>query len=201
MHLTKRQKEILEYIDQHKKKKGYAPSLREIGRRFGLSSPATIHKHLKNLEEKKIIERKWNRARAIDLIYHEPKISAVEIPLLGYVSAGKPIEAVTVQEGIAIPENMLGKSKTYVLRVKGDSMIEDSVQDGDFIIVEEKNTANNGEMVIAMLNENEVTLKRYYREKDKIRLQPANQNLKPIFVQEEDVKIQGIVIGLLRRFK
>ncbi|OGL43603.1 MAG: hypothetical protein A2W05_08480 [Candidatus Schekmanbacteria bacterium RBG_16_38_10] len=96
---------------------------------------------------------------------------------------------------------MLGKSKTYVLRVKGDSMIEDSVQDGDFIIVEEKNTANNGEMVIAMLNENEVTLKRYYREKDKIRLQPANQNLKPIFVQEENVKIQGIVIGLLRKFK
>ena len=201
MHLTKRQKEILEFIEHHKKKNGYAPSLREIGKRFGLSSTATVHKHLKNLEWKNIIERKWNRARSIELIPEEPKFTAPALPLLGFVSAGKPIEAVSNAETISIPEEMLGKGKTYVLRVKGDSMIDESIQDGDFIIIEEKNIASNGEMVIALLNENEVTLKRYYRERDKIRLQPANPNFKPLIVKEENVKIQGVVIGLLRKFK
>ena len=149
--LTKRQREILDYLNDFIQQHGYAPSLEEIGRRFGLSSLATVHKHLTNLQEKGFIKRAWNRSRSVELVPTRLGGRAVELPLLGYVAAGAPIEAVAGSETIAVPEDLAGKRDTYVLRVKGDSMIDEQIRDGDFVIVEDRQTADNGEMVIALL--------------------------------------------------
>ena len=149
--LTKRQREILDYLNDFIQQHGYAPSLEEIGRRFSLSSLATVHKHLTNLQEKGFIKRAWNRSRSVELVPTRLGGRAVELPLLGYVAAGSPIEAVVGNETIAVPEDLVGKRDTYVLRVKGDSMIDEQIRDGDFVIVEDRRTADNGEMVIALL--------------------------------------------------
>src|SRR5438034_3169430 len=130
--LTKRQREILDYLNEFIQQHGYAPSLEEIGRRFGLSSLATVHKHLTNLQEKGLIKREWNRSRALELVPSQVKIKAVELPLMGRVAAGTPIEAVQSTETIFVPEDMLGRRETYVLQVKGDSMIEEQIRDGDY---------------------------------------------------------------------
>ena len=172
--LTKRQREILDYLNEFIQQHGYAPSLEEIGRRFSLSSLATVHKHLTNLQEKGFIKRAWNRSRSVEMVPTRPAAARVELPLLGYVAAGAPIEAVVGNETIAVPEDLVGKRDTYVLRVKGDSMIDEQIRDGDFVIVEDRRTADNGEMVIALLNGSDVTLKKLYREHGRIRLQPAN---------------------------
>ena len=195
MYVTKRQKEILDFITGFIQQRGYAPSLQEIGSRFGLSSLATVHKHLSRLEEKGLIRRSYNRGRSIELT-----VEAVELPLLGLVAAGKPIEAVPEKETIAVPANMVGRRSTYVLQVKGDSMLDEQIRDGDYVVVEERTTAENGETVIALLKGEEVTLKKFYRENGYIRLQPANPAMKPIRVKEEDLRIQGIVIGVLRKY-
>ena len=178
--LTKRQREILDYLNEFIQQHGYAPSLEEIGRRFGLSSLATVHKHLTNLEEKGFIKRAWNRSRSVEMVPNQPGGRALELPLLGYVAAGAPIEAVVGNETIAVPEDLVGKRDSYVLRVKGDSMIDEQIRDGDFVIVEDRRTADNGEMVIALLNGSDVTLKKLYREQGRIRLQPANPAMQPI---------------------
>src|SRR4051812_25940628 len=198
--LTKRQREILDYLNDFIQQHGYAPSLEEIGRRFGLSSLATVHKHLTNLQEKGFIKRAWNRSRSVELVSSRLGGRAVELPLLGYVAAGVPIEAVVGTETIAVPEDLVGKRDTYVLRVKGDSMIDEQIRDGDFVIVEDRRTAENGETVIALLNGSDVTLKKFYREHGNIRLQPANQAMQPIIVQADQVQIQGVVIGVMRRY-
>ena len=178
--LTKRQREILDYLAEFIQQHGYAPSLEEIGRRFGLSSLATVHKHLRNLQEKGFIRRAWNRSRSIELIPTRVGARSLELPLMGYVAAGAPIEAVTTAESIAVPESLVGKpEETYVLRVRGDSMIDEHITDGDFVIVEDRKTAENGEMVIALLNGADATLKTFFKDDGKIRLQPANPTMQP----------------------
>ena len=198
--LTKRQREILDYLNDFIQQHGYAPSLEEIGRRFNLSSLATVHKHLTNLEEKGFIKRAWNRSRSVELVPTRVGSRAVELPLLGYVAAGAPIEAVVGNEMLAVPEDLVGKRDSYVLRVKGDSMIDEQIRDGDYVIVEDRHTADNGEMVIALVHGADVTLKKLYREHGRVRLQPANPAVQPIFVAPDQVQVQGVVVGVMRRY-
>lgn len=198
--LTKRQREILDFLTEFIQQHGYAPSLEEIGRRFGLSSLATVHKHLTNLQEKGFIKRTWNRSRSVELVPTRAGGRAVELPLLGYVAAGAPIEAVTSSETISVPEDFVGKRETYVLRVRGDSMIDEHIRDGDLVIVEDRKTAENGEMVIALLGGSDVTLKKFYRDNGRVRLQPANPAMQPIIVDAGQVEIQGVVIGVMRKY-
>jgi repressor LexA len=201
MHLTRRQKEILDFLSRHIERRGYAPTIEEIGDHFGLSSLATVHKHLTNLQEKGLIKRTWNRSRALELVPAEIKVRAVELPLLGRVAAGTPIEAVEASETIFVPEDMVGRKETYVLQVKGESMIDEQIRDGDYVIVENRKSARDGEMVIALLEGERVTLKKLYREGGgRVRLQPANARMKPIFVDQDDLRVQGVVIGVLRKY-
>ncbi len=198
--LTKRQREILDYLQEFIQQHGYAPSLEEVGRRFGLSSLATVHKHFTNLEEKGFIRRLWNRSRSVELLSARTGQRAVELPMLGYVAAGLPIEAVTGTETIAVPEDLVGKRETYVLRVRGDSMIDEQIRDGDFVIVEDRKTAENGEMVIALVGGTDVTLKKFYRENGRVRLQPANPAMPPIIMDASLVQLQGVVVGVMRKY-
>ncbi|MBF0292094.1 MAG: transcriptional repressor LexA [Nitrospinae bacterium] len=201
MILTKMQKRIYDFIVSFMAKNGYAPSIVEIGEHFDLSSPATVHKHLVNLESKGLINRQKNLSRAIELPESELGVRrSVEVPLMGLIAAGSPIETYPAEETISIPEDMLGRRRTYVLKVKGDSMIEDQICDGDFVIVDERNSANNGETVVALVNNDSVTLKKYYRENGNVRLQPANSSMEPIVIPAGNVAVQGVVIGLLRKF-
>jgi repressor LexA len=199
--LTKRQKEIVDYLDDYIAEHGYAPTLVEIGARFALSSPATVHKHLTNLESKGMLRRKWNHSRALELVPQKRKSGAVELPLLGHVAAGQPIEAIESPGTIALPEELVRRENSYVLRVKGDSMIEDGILDGDFIVVEDRPSPENGETIVALLND-EATVKRFYREKNgKIRLQPANPHMAPILVKEREFSSRGRVVAVLRRYR
>jgi repressor LexA len=198
--LTKRQREILDYLNEFIQQHGYAPSLEEIGKRFGLSSLATVHKHLTNLQQKGFIKRAWNRSRSVELMPSRLLGRTVELPLLGYVAAGAPIEAIVGNETIDVPETLAGNRDTYVLRVKGDSMIDEQIRDGDFVIVEDRKTAENGETVVALLSGSDVTLKKFYRENGKVRLQPANISVEPIIVPAEQVQVQGVVIGVMRKY-
>jgi len=201
MYLTRRQKEILDFLNGFIEAKGYAPTIEEIAEHFSLRSLATVHKHLTNLQEKGLIRRAWNRSRALELVPSEIKVQAVELPLLGRVAAGTPIEAIESSETIFVPEDMVGRGETYVLQVKGDSMIDEQIRDGDFVIVENRRTARDGEMVIALLDGESTTLKKMYREGGgKVRLQPANARLKPLFVDQDRLRIQGVVIGVLRKY-
>jgi repressor LexA len=198
--LTKRQREILDYLNDFIQQHGYAPSLEEIGRRFGLSSLATVHKHLTNLQEKGFIRRAWNRSRSVELVPVKTSGRAVELPLLGFVAAGAPIEAIAGSETISVPEDLVGKKDTYVLRVRGDSMIDEQIRDGDYVIVEDRKLADNGEMVIALLRGSDVTLKKFYRENGHVRLQPANPHMQALVVPADDVQVQGVVIGVMRKY-
>ena len=201
MHVTPRQKEILEYLGRHIEKKGYAPTIEEIGEHFGLSSLATVHKHLTNLQEKGLIKRAWNRSRSVEMVPTRSGGRALELPLLGFVAAGLPIEAIASNETIAVPEDLVGKRDTYVLRVRGDSMIDEQIRDGDYVVVEDRKTADNGEMVIALVRGTDVTLKKFYRDPGgRIRLQPANAAMQPIFVDPDQVQIQGVVVGVMRKY-
>ena len=198
--LTRRQREILDFLTEFIEQHGYAPSLEEIGRRFGLSSLATVHKHLTNLEDKGFIRRAWNRSRSVELVPTRVGGRAIELPLLGTVAAGAPIEAVASSETIAVPEDLVAATDTYALRVRGSSMIDEQIRDGDIVIVEDRKTANNGEMVIALLRDADVTLKKFYHERGRIRLQPANPAVKPLVVEPDQVQIQGVVVGVMRRY-
>jgi repressor LexA len=198
--LTKRQREILDYLNDFIQQHGYAPSLEEIGKRFNLSSLATVHKHLTNLQGKGFIKRAWNRSRSVELLPTRTVARAVELPLLGYVAAGAPIEAVIGNETIEVPESLVGKRDTYVLRVKGDSMIDEQIRDGDMVIVEDRRSANNGETVVALVGGTDVTLKKLYRENGHVRLQPANPAVQPIVLPADQVQIQGVVIGVMRKY-
>jgi repressor LexA len=201
MHVTRRQREILDFLGRYIERKGYAPTIEEIGEHFGLRSLATVHKHLTNLQHKGLIKREWNRSRALELVPAEVKVRAVELPLLGRVAAGAPIEAVQSSETLFVPEDLVGRRETYVLQVKGDSMIDEQIRDGDYVIVENRKTARDGEMVIALLDEERATLKKLFREKGgRVRLQPANTRMKPILVDGGSLRIQGVVIGVLRKY-
>ena len=198
--LTKRQREILDYLSEFITEHGYAPSLEEVGRRFSLSSLATVHKHLTNLQQKGFIRRTWNRSRSVELVPTRTGGRAVELPLLGYVAAGAPIEAITTTETISVPEDLVGKRDTYVLRVRGDSMIDEQIRDGDYVVVEDRKTAENGEMVIALLRGSDVTLKKFYRDNGRVRLQPANPAMQPLLVDSDQVQVQGVVVGVMRKY-
>ncbi len=198
--LTRRQREILDFLTEFIEQHGYAPSLEEIGRRFGLSSLATVHKHLTNLEDKGFIRRAWNRSRSVELVPTRVGGRAIELPLLGTVAAGAPIEAVASSETIAVPEDLVAATDTYALRVRGNSMIDEQIRDGDIVIVEDRKTANNGEMVIALLRDADATLKKFYHEHGRIRLQPANPAVRPLVVEPDQVQIQGVVVGVMRRY-
>ncbi|MFO7769021.1 MAG: transcriptional repressor LexA [bacterium] len=200
MNLTKRQREILDFIQNFMATRGYSPSLEEIAEHFGLASVATVHKHLTALEERGAIERGHNQSRSIRLVERGVSASSLTVPLLGRVAAGAPIEAIEDTEDLMIPEDMLGRRRTYALQVQGDSMVDEGIHDGDYVVIEEREVAETGETVIALLPGGEVTLKRYYREGRIIRLQPANEQVKPIMVPERDVRIQGVVIGVIRKY-
>jgi len=202
VYLTKVQKEIFDYIEDFISSKGYAPSMEEIARHFRYTSLATVHKHLTHLQQKKLIRRKPNSSRSIELIPVDSYQQGWEVPLLGYVAAGKPIEAIQMNEVISVPPDMVAhKGKTYVLQVRGNSMIGEQIRDGDYVIVEDRQTAENGEVVIALIDKEETTLKKFYREKNgMVRLQPANVEMKALSFSSDRVTIQGIVIGILRKY-
>ena len=202
MPLTKRQREILNYLTLYSEQNGYAPSFEEIAENFSYNSLATVHEHLSNLERKGFIKRSYNESRAIEILPSELVPKAIELPLLGAVAAGVPIEAVAHQETIAVPDTMVQRSGDhYVLRVRGNSMIDEQIRDGDFVVINDRHSADNGEMVIAMLHGNSATVKKFYRERDgRIRLQPANETMAPLYVHENDITIQGIVVGVMRRY-
>jgi repressor LexA len=203
MALTRRQKEILDFIESFLDTHGYSPSFEEIAAFFDYRSLATVHEHLSNLEAKGYIRKSYNESRSIELARTEMRLAAVDLPLLGSVAAGEPIEAIEQQEAIAVPEDMVAGSTAahYVLRVRGDSMIEEQIRDGDYVIVQARQTANNGEMVIALVDGEKATVKKFYREPTGVvRLQPANPVLEPIFVHADRVQVQGIVVGVIRKY-
>jgi repressor LexA len=205
MALTRRQREIYDFIRGFVAEQGYSPSLEEIGAHFGLSSVATVHKHVQHLVEKGFLKKAWNRSRSVEPVAESPAAAppanVVSLPLLGTVAAGLPIEAIEVSETIDVPQQLTApRSECFVLQVRGDSMIEDQICDGDFVVVERRPEARNGETVVAVVGGDEATLKRFYRKGPKVRLQPANQTMQPIEVAAADVEIRGVVRGLLRQY-
>jgi repressor LexA len=202
MPLTKRQREILDYIDGFIADRGYAPSFEEIAEHFGYSSLATVHEHLSNLERKGYIRKAYNESRSIELVEPGHGAATLELPLLGAVAAGLPIEAVPDNETVAVPPDMVRRQKeNYVLRVEGNSMIEEQIRDGDYIVVQAQHNAEDGEMVVALVGGDSATVKKLYREPGgRIRLQPANPTMEPIIVDAREVRIQGVVVGVIRKY-
>lgn len=199
--IYRRQAQILDFIKQSVEATGYAPTLRDIANALGVNSLATVHEHMQGLVEKGLIKRTSGRLRKIELttpisINNE----GVTVPILGYIAAGKPIEPMTDPNAhMSIPPNFASKTKrVYVLQVRGDSMIEDHISDGDYVICEQTESARNGEIVVALLKNGMATLKRYFKEATRIRLEPANSLMSPIFAT--DVTIQGKVVGLIRKY-
>jgi len=226
MPLTKRQFEVLKFIQSFAERKGYAPSFDEIRKEMKLGSLATVHKHINTLERKGCLARDYNRSRSLEVVSMQPRSEArgrtlarmepgggvnreslsslraarFELPLLGRIAAGKPIEAVPTDETLSLAD-FVGSKNVFVLKVRGDSMVDDHICDGDFVVVESVADAHNGETVVALVDHSDATLKRFYREKNgKIRLQPANPSMSPMVYEAARVKIQGRVVGVLRRF-
>lgn len=201
--LYRRQRQILDFIRQYIEKYDYSPTLGEIAESIGVSSLATVHEHLQALVQKGVIKRFEGAVRGMEII--DQKVSAtlrgIELPVLGFIAAGQPIMTYTDPDAsINVPASMLtGKKRSYVLKVKGDSMIEEGILDGDYVIIEEQNIASDGEIVVALLDNGLATLKRFFREPTRIRLEPANAAMEPIYATE--VKIQGKCVGVIRRFQ
>ena len=202
MPLTKRQKEILDYIESFIEEQGYAPSFEEIAESFGYSSLATVHEHLSNLERKGYIRKAYNESRSIELVQDDQGPATIALPLLGDVAAGLPIEAIQDAETLAVPPDMVRRGRdNYVLRVRGNSMIEEQIRDGDFIVVAEQVSAEDGQMVVALVGGDSATVKKLYREPgNRIRLQPANHTMQPIIEDADNVRIQGVVVGVIRKY-
>ncbi|MFZ0062048.1 MAG: transcriptional repressor LexA, partial [Pyrinomonadaceae bacterium] len=201
MPVTARQRQVLEFISRYQETHNQPPTIAEIGMQFKMSSSASVHSILIALEREGLIKRIPNVSRGIELIEQETTNDSYEIPLLGTVAAGQPIEAILTHDTVAVPRDMVGQGRTFALRVRGDSMIEENIQDGDTIIVSAQRTAQNGQMVVALIDGNYATVKKFYREPDFIRLEPANPQFKPIFIKTpERIEIQGIVRGLVRRY-
>jgi repressor LexA len=211
-YLTERQRDILNFIRDFQKERGIAPTHREICDHFGFSSYGTVYKHLSLLEKKGLIRRDSNQKRGVELVEQpqerpaEPAVrhresgpAARELPLFGYIAAGRPLDVDISDETIAVPEHLTTRGENYVLKVRGDSMVDDGILDGDLVIIARREKADNGEMVVANVN-GEVTLKRLYREGERVRLQPANSLMSPIYAAARDVAVQGVVVGLMRRF-
>lgn len=199
MTLTKRQSEVLKFVKGFMKDSDYAPSYREIAEGVGCSSPATIHQHMQALKGKGYLDVDSNAPRSMQLTSKVMSMSkSIELPLVGLITAGQPIEAVQENETMAVPADLVADENAYVLKVSGRSMIEEGILDGDFVVVERNHSPHNGDVVVALLNNAYATLKKFYREANRIRLQPANSTMKPIFCK--DVVIQGIVRAVIRRF-
>ncbi|MDQ3474433.1 MAG: transcriptional repressor LexA [Acidobacteriota bacterium] len=201
MPVTARQRQVFEFISRYQETHNQPPTIAEIGKQFKMSSSASVHSILMALEREGLIKRIPNVSRGIELIEQETASNTYEIPLLGTVAAGQPIEAILTHDTVAAPRDMIGQGRTFALRVRGDSMIEENIQDGDTIIVSAQRTAQNGQMVVALIDGNYATVKKFYREPEFIRLEPANPQFKPIFIKTpERIEIQGIVRGLIRRY-
>jgi len=201
MALTKKQRRMIDYIGSFQELHGYSPSYEEIAEGLGYSSKGTVHKHLKNLLDKGVITKEWNKSRSIDIVPEYDDVKAINLPLLGLVAAGQPIEAIPGStETISVPADMVGFGSHYVLKVRGNSMIDEQIQDGDYVVVEERASAEVGETVVALIGGEEATIKKYYPEKGKIRLQPANDKMLPLIMPAYNVEIQGVVIGILRKY-
>ena len=203
-YLTERQRDILEFIREHQRQRGVAPTHREICDHFGFSSYGTVYKHLSLLEKKGLIRRDWNQKRGVEIVDDEKPApeassSARELPLFGYIAAGRPLDVEPSSDTITVPEHLTRRGENYVLKVRGDSMVDDGILDGDLVIIARREQADNGEMVVANVN-GEVTLKRIYREGERVRLQPANSMMSPIYAAAREVAVQGVVVGLMRRF-
>lgn len=204
MALTKRQKQVYDFIAEFVHANGYSPSFEEIGEGLGLHSLATVHKHISNLEKKGLLKRDFNRSRSIDILPPRGRMKQViangpVLPLLGRIAAGRPIEATENPETISLGD-FTGSKDVFVLEVRGDSMQDEHIVDGDYVLVEKAITAHNGEIVVALVNGSDTTLKRFYKEGSTIRLQPSNAAMQPIVVPASNVAIQGRVIGVLRRY-
>jgi repressor LexA len=201
MKLTKRQKEILDFLSEFIEHNGYSPSMEEIAEHFHFASLNAVFKHLEALESRGHLHRDSNRARSIQL---SPSSSTGvrNLPLLGYIAAGRPIDAVSNTETLQIPEHFLPrKGNYYVLRVKGESMIDEHIRDGDFVVVESREVADPGDTVVALVDNESVTLKRFFPEGGQVRLQPANEALAPIILDGNRVKIQGVVVSVMRKYQ
>src|SRR3989344_2668098 len=195
--LTKRQKEVLDFVESYSQKKGYSPSFEEIRKRLKLASVSTVHFHISKLKEGSYLGNIENKARTIRVASKKPM---VKIPFLGTIAAGEPIEAIRQNEFIAVPKNILPSTgNLYALRVLGNSMIDENIQDGDVVLVKQQDTAENGERVVALIDNQEATLKKFYQERGHIRLQPANKTFEPIIIRKDcDIKIQGVVIDVIK---
>jgi repressor LexA len=205
MAITKRQREVYDFISEFVAAKGYSPSFEEIGEALGLSSLATVHKHISNLESKGLLKRDYNRSRSIDVVPMRgkaktpPPDTRFELPLVGRIAAGRPVEQVEQPETISLTDFTRAKD-VFVLQVTGESMQDEHIVDGDYVLVEKSQTARNGEIVVALVNGSDTTLKRFYKEGDMIRLQPSNAAMEPIMVPAANVQIQGRVVGVLRKY-
>lgn len=198
--LTEKQQQIVAFIREYRSRRGIAPTQREICEHFGYSSFGTLQKHIRLLLDKGVLVRDWNQRRSLDVAEEAVGAPALEIPLLGRIAAGSPIEVLPGDDRLHVPESLTRKGENFVLLVSGDSMVDEGIRDGDWVVVHRRTRADNGEMVAALVN-GEATLKRFYREPEgQVRLQPSNARLAPIRVPEEEVQVQGIVVGLMRRY-
>ena len=206
MAITRRQRQVYDFISEFVRKNGYSPSFEEIGEGLGLSSLATVHKHISNLEKKALLTRDYNRSRSIDLLPPKGRLkqamsvnTTMVLPLLGRIAAGRPIEAVENPETISLADFVRSK-EVFVLEVRGESMQDEHIMSGDYVLVEKAKTAHNGDIVVALVGGSDATLKRFYRDGDNIRLQPSNATMQPIVVPAASVEVQGRVIGVLRKY-
>jgi repressor LexA len=206
MAITRRQRQVYDFISGFVQKNGYSPSFEEIGEGLDLSSLATVHKHISNLEKKGLLTRDYNRSRSIDLLPPKGRLkqamsvnTTMVLPLMGRIAAGQPIEAVQSNETISLADFVRSK-EVFVLEVRGDSMQDEAILNGDYVMVEKSRTAHNGDIVVALVEGTDATLKRFYREGETIRLQPSNADMQPIIVPAASVEVQGKVIGVLRKY-
>jgi len=202
MPVTAKQRRVFEFIRRYIESNHEPPTIAEIGRQFQMSSSASVHAILIALEREGLIKRIPNVSRGIQIVEQETAADeSNEIPLLGTVAAGQPIEAILSHDTVSVPKDMQGRGRTFALRVRGDSMIDENIQDGDIIVVASQKTADNGQVVVALIDGNYATVKKFYREPDFIRLEPANPQFKPIFIKTpERIQIQGVVRGLIRKY-
>lgn len=200
--IYRKQGQIIDFISQYIQANGSAPTLTQIAKAIGVTSLATVHEHLESLQDKGLIKRTKGKARSIEILFQKESISeeGMNVPILGYIAAGSPLEAYTDPNAfISIPPSFVsGKKRVYVLQVRGESMIEEQIRDGDFVVIEQTNEARNGEIVVALLDNGMATLKKFFKEETRIRLEPANAKMTPIFVK--NVRVQGKVVGLIRKY-
>lgn len=199
MAITRRQKEVLDFLSGFTQRKGYSPSYEEIAAGLGLSSLATVHKHITNLHNKGMLQRSHNRSRSIDVLSPRNRKTSDRLPLLGRIAAGKPVEAIETTESISLSE-IIGNREVFALEVRGDSMRDEHIINGDYVLIERASTAREGEIVVALVDGTDATLKRFYREGSQIRLQPSNSEMAPIYAAADRVAIQGKVLGMLRKY-